>query len=87
MTNEFTYCQEMNHKSSAIHQLSAYQRIFHIRDKTSKQILHDITTSNGTMMIIIIIMCGTMQQHFTHEVSRICGAKGEANTGPNQHNM
>ena len=33
----------------------------------------------------MIIMCGTMQQHFTHEVPRVSGAKGWINGSTNQH--
>jgi hypothetical protein len=64
----------MNHKSSAIHQLSAYQWGIPHQRQVIKLILHDITANNGTM----IIMRGTMQQHFTHEAPRVIAAKGEA---------
>jgi alkylated DNA repair dioxygenase AlkB len=66
----------MNHKSSAFTNCQhIHEATTHSESETSHQTnLHDITANNGTM----IIMRGTMQQHFTHEAPRVIAAKGEA---------
>jgi len=47
-------------------------RKFRIRD-SGKNIVRDISMSNGT----VLVMCGTFNKDFTHEVPKIAGKKGE----------
>lgn len=48
-------------------------RKFRIRDKKTKAIIRDIDMQNG----LILVMGGEMQKHFTHEVVKVAGKKGE----------
>ncbi len=48
------------------------ERIFRVRNKTDGSIVKDIVMKNGTFLM----MCGNMQQEFTHEVPRVAGKKG-----------
>ena len=61
---------QINHKSSRNSTIVSIwmgqQHIFSHQRQVIKLILHGITDNNGTM----IIMCGTMQQHFTWSPSR-----------------
>ncbi len=50
------------------------QRTFRIRDKETKGIVLDMNMPNRTF----VIMGGDMQRHYTHEVPKVGGAKGEA---------
>ena len=47
-------------------------RTFRIRDKKTKDIVRDIELSNRDY----VIMCGSMQQEFTHEIVKVNGLKG-----------
>ena len=49
-------------------------RTFRIRNKESKKIVRDITLNDGD----IVIMGGTTQKEFTHEITKISGKKGES---------
>ena len=48
-------------------------RTFRIREKTTKNIVHDIELPNGTYCV----MGGNMQRFFTHEIVKVAGKKGE----------
>jgi alkylated DNA repair dioxygenase AlkB len=48
------------------------ERVFRIRNKETKEIVKDIIMKDGTYLI----MCGKMQQNFTHEVPKINGKTG-----------
>lgn len=48
-------------------------RTFRIRDKTTKSIVRDIEMTHGSY----IVMCGKMQEKYTHEVTKVLGKKGE----------
>jgi alkylated DNA repair dioxygenase AlkB len=50
------------------------ERTFRIREKGSKTIVTDLAMPDRTY----VVMGGAMQKHFTHEVTKIAGAKGDA---------
>jgi alkylated DNA repair dioxygenase AlkB len=49
------------------------ERIFRLREKKSKQVVHDIPMPHGS----VVVMGGMMQNQFTHEVPKINGIKGD----------
>jgi len=49
------------------------ERIFRLREKKSKQVVHDIPMPHGS----VVVMGGMMQNQFTHEVPKINGTKGD----------
>lgn len=50
------------------------ERVFRIRDKITKKIVLDLPMKHGTYLV----MCGTFQKYFTHEVPKVSGAKGQS---------
>lgn len=53
--------------------LGTNERVFRIRDKATKKVVLDMPMPDRTYLI----MCGETQNHFTHEVPKINGKKGE----------
>ena len=49
-------------------------RKFRIRNKRTNDIIYDINLENG----YVVIMGGSMQKEFTHEIVKVCGKKGES---------
>ena len=62
-------------KNSSILSVSLGQeRIFRIRDKSTNQIVLDIPMPTNTY----VMMCGTMQSRYLHEVPKVTGTKGSS---------
>lgn len=50
------------------------ERVFRIREKAGKAIVANVAMPDRSY----VVMGGAMQKHFTHEVPKVAGAKGEA---------
>jgi len=49
------------------------ERLFRIRDKETKEVVSDIVMKDCSYMV----MCGKMQQNYTHEVPKVMGRRGD----------
>ncbi len=65
--------RQLVHDSPILSVSLGCERMFRIRDKASKTIIMDIPMPDRSFLV----MGGTMQRYFTHEVPKVTGAKGE----------